>query len=417
MIPKSKSSTPIRDGYRFSDKIMLKRDGLRLSFIAAFFALTLLPLAQMAFHLPSAQPVDENRTLAAPPRPIWQDPFEWAKEADAWFTDHFGFRSLLIRVNAQIDYSLFRTSSRVYIGKDGQLFYRWALDTEKPKVERYLRAHAGEILENIRRLHSAFASRGIRFALSVNLLAEHYFPEKLPASAPHDTGPQQIDSLIAQLDQLLGPDYFDVSPILRATAQKHPIFHKTDFHWNSPSAGEVARVVVNRWASLLGYARPVWAHEIEMRPVRFSGGIARFMPLFFPPEETTLDIHFNYQGPPGVETTLQQGIFEATHRVANRPDLLPTLVMAGDSFSDGYLVAGFWIYFQNMYRVRWGPGMTISRMVESSPDDTRLFFLQFLETNFFALSALADTADITRAVEMIEKRPAAGANVAPPPIR
>ena len=135
------------------------------------------------------------------------------------------------------------------------------------------------------------------------------------------------------------------------------------------------------------------------------------MPLFVAPEETTLDIHFNYQGPAGVQIFPQQGIFEATHRVPNRPDLLPTLVMAGDSFSEGYLVAGFWIYFQNMYRVHWRPGVKISRIIESSPNDTHLFLIQFLETDFFALSALADTADIKRAVDMIEQRPAATANI------
>ena len=162
------------------------------------------------------------------------------KEADAWFTDHFGFRSFLIRANAQFDYSVFHTSSRVHIGKDNQLFYRWVLDIEKPKIEYYLRARAAEIVENVRLLHSALASRGIRFALSINLTADRYLPENLPASAPHYRGPQQIDSLIAQLDKQLGPDYFDVTPILREAALKHPIFHKTDFHWNSPSARWIA---------------------------------------------------------------------------------------------------------------------------------------------------------------------------------
>src|SRR4051794_24173614 len=284
---------------------------LRLSFIATFFVLMLLPLAQMAFQLPSAQPVDENRTLAPPPRPIWHDPFEWVKEADAWFTDHFGFRSFLIRANAQFDYSVFHTSSRVHIGKDNQLFYRWVLDIEKPKIEYYLRAHAAEIVENVRLLHSALASRGIRFALSINLTADRYLPENLPASAPHYRGPQQIDSLIAQLDKQLGPDYFDVTPILREAALKHPIFHKTDFHWNSPSAGEVAKVIVNRWSNLLGYDGPVWTREIERRPVRFSGGIARFMPLFVTPEETTLDIQYNYGPPPDTQSFANKGIFES----------------------------------------------------------------------------------------------------------
>src|SRR5438045_1353117 len=103
---------------------------LRLLFIAVFFALTLLPLAQMGFDLPSAEPVEENRTLAPRPRPNWRDPFEWVKESDAWFSDHFGFRSFLIRTKTQIDYSVFNTSSRIHIGAGNQLFYRSVMDVE-----------------------------------------------------------------------------------------------------------------------------------------------------------------------------------------------------------------------------------------------------------------------------------------------
>src|SRR4051794_24661312 len=104
----------------------------RLSFIIAFFALTLLPLAQMSLGLPSAAPVDENRSLAPAPAAFWGAPFEWVKEADAWFSDRFGYRSFLIRAKTQIDYSVFSTSTRVHIGSDNQLFYRSVMDVEKP---------------------------------------------------------------------------------------------------------------------------------------------------------------------------------------------------------------------------------------------------------------------------------------------
>lgn len=390
---------------------------LRLSFIAGFFVLTLLPLAQMALKLPSARPVDENRTLAPRPRAIWQDPFEWVKQADAWFTDHFGFRSLLIRTKTQIDYSIFRMSSKVYLGADNYLFYRPVLDAEKPAIDRFLKDHAADIAGNVRELHSALASRGIRLGVSINLLADRYLPEKLPASAPRYPEPQRIDSLIAELGKQLGPDFFDPAPILREVARKHPIFHKTDFHWNNPTAGEVAKVIVNRWSSLLGRDAPVWTRAIAMRPVRNSGGIARFWPLFIPRDETTLEIDFNFENPAGAESFTKQGIFESGHRIPDpRPDLLPTCVMVGDSFSDGYLVAGFYIYFQNFYRVRWEAGVSISRVIESLPDDTRLLLIQFTETDIYALNALADKADVKRAVAMIEKHigtPANGSRTSP----
>jgi hypothetical protein len=130
------------------------------------------------------------------------------------------------------------------------------------------------------------------------------------------------------------------------------------------------------------------------------------------PTETTLNIYFNYENPTGVQMLPKHGIFEGGHRIPDpRPDLLPTCVMIGDSFSDGYMVAGFWIYFQNMYRVRWRTGVTISQVVEESPQDTLFFLVQLLETDFPALYAFADTADIKRAVAMIEKRSIVGARI------
>ncbi len=371
----------------------------------------LLPLAQMALDVPIVQPVDENRTLAARPRPIWQDPLEWVKQADAWFNDHFGFRSLLIRMKTQSDYSIFHTSSRVHIGADGYLFYRPVLDVEKPAIDRFLKDHQAEILDNIRALHSALESRGIRLALSINFLADRFLPEKLPASAPRYAGPQRIDDLVAQLDKQLGPDFFDSTPILREVARRHPVFQKTDFHWNIPSAGEVAKVIVNRWSALLGRDNPLWTQEIAMRPVRYSGDIARFMPLLVAPEETTLETVYNLAGPAGAVPFRNEGVFEAGHRLSDpRANLLPTCVMLGDSFSDGYLVAGFWTFFQNFYRVRWLPGLKVSQVIEALPTDTRLFLVQFLETSNQALGALADTADIKRALAMIERRPLPAAN-------
>jgi hypothetical protein len=387
----------------------------RLPFLTAFFVLTLLPLAQMTLNLPSAPPIDERRTLAPTPQAGWRDPFRWVTEADAWFSDHFGFRSALIRTKTQIDYSLFHTSSRIYIGADNQLFYRSVMDVEKPAAERFLKARKSDIVDNVRTLHSALAGRGIRLALSVNLLADRYLPEKLPASAPRYTGPQQIDDLIAQLGKSLGPDFFDLTPTLLEAARKHPIFHKTDFHWNNPAAAAAGKMIVNRWSTLLGRA-PLWTREIAVRSVRFSGGMARFMPLFVTPEETTLDIDWNFSAPAGLQSFSNEGIFESGHRIPDsRPDLLPTLVMLGDSFSDGYLVAGLPIYFQNFYRVRWGAEITISRVIESLPDDTRLLLIQFVETETFVLNALADKADVSRAIALIEKRAPAskgGDNVA-----
>ena len=50
---------------------------------------------------------------------------DFAAGLNAWFDDRVGFRDLFIRAKNQIDYTLFDTSKKVWIGSDGWLFDRY----------------------------------------------------------------------------------------------------------------------------------------------------------------------------------------------------------------------------------------------------------------------------------------------------
>ena len=105
-------------------------------FVIIFFVLILLPLIATVAGVTLVTPVDEKRKLAPPPQWEWPpDSVAFVKQATSWFDDNFGLRSLLIRLKTQIDLSVFRTSDRVHIGSDGQLFYRSVMDIEKLAVE------------------------------------------------------------------------------------------------------------------------------------------------------------------------------------------------------------------------------------------------------------------------------------------
>ena len=62
------------------------------------------------------------------PRLLLQANGNFADGLNAWFDDRVGFRDLFIRTKNQIDYSLFATSRKVYVGKDGWLFDRDPVD-------------------------------------------------------------------------------------------------------------------------------------------------------------------------------------------------------------------------------------------------------------------------------------------------
>ena len=72
-------------------------------------------------------PLEERRALSPLPplRLLLGTNGDFAAGLNAWFDDRVGFRDLFIRAKNQIDYTLFDTSKKVWIGSDGWLFDRY----------------------------------------------------------------------------------------------------------------------------------------------------------------------------------------------------------------------------------------------------------------------------------------------------
>lgn len=373
----------------------------RKIFIAIFGALTLAPAVQMAVRVFPETPVTENRSLSAPPRDLW-NPHKALREANAWFSDHFGLRSFLIRLKTQIDYSIFRTSDRVHLGPNGWLFYRSVLDVEKPAVEQFLTEHEDEVVAGLRELTAALKAKGIQPIVLVNMLADRFYPDEVPSSAMRISAPK-IDGLVRRIGEIDSLLLIETSEILTRTAKLRPIFHKTDFHWNDPAAFPVAEEIVTRAGEF--ESKPnVWKHRLEIEQRRMSGGIASFMPLFFPPRENALFVKANWKFPAGFQQSVNQGLFEYVTHLPPSSDALGPLVLVGDSFSDAMLRSGLHLYFKDMYRARWGHFGSISELMKEIPADTKYFIIQTIEVQLLALRAFADQKDISLAVSALNAR-------------
>ena len=375
-------------------------------FIATFFALCLLPLASAAMRVTIVEPVDENRKLAAAPAWGWPpDLTAVTQQAERWYSDHFALRSLLIRLKAQIDLSVFRTSDRVHIGSDGWLFYRSVMDTEKPSIEALLATREGDVLAGINAFGAELRAKGIELIIVQNLLADRFLQEKLPTSVPRLPSPPRYDHFLEHLAALPDISYLDSRAILRRLQHDRPIFHKTDFHWNDPAAFEVARALVDAISRLEHRTQSVWTHQLEIETKPMSGWIARFMPVFRLPSEAALFVKPTWQHAPGYAPAFNEGAFEYVARVAtpNQALLRPTVVY-GDSFFDGVMRSGFEIYFQTLYRARVKPDIKLSRIAGSLPADTRYLVIQCIEVTSALLLAFADKADLAVATQMIRSR-------------
>src|SRR4051794_37583352 len=114
-----------------------RADRARTAFAGLFIALLLLPTFQMLTGVVPIKALDENRNRAALPPLAFADLLSQFPKLQAWFQDHYGFRDVLIRANAQIDFSLFGVSNRVHVGQDGWLYYRDSISNQLRLEEEF----------------------------------------------------------------------------------------------------------------------------------------------------------------------------------------------------------------------------------------------------------------------------------------
>jgi hypothetical protein len=100
---------------------------LQAVFLTVVVACLVLPSLETLhpFLRTIVEPVDEHRTANSFPSPwlLLRSNGDFADGLNKWFDDRVGFRDLFIRAKNQIDYSIFSTSRKVYVGSNGWLAY------------------------------------------------------------------------------------------------------------------------------------------------------------------------------------------------------------------------------------------------------------------------------------------------------
>ena len=359
-------------------------------FSAGFLLVLWLPIVNMVTGFPKQPTLEENRKPT--PFPIfksWGSISQYTRGSVNWFDDNYGFRDFLIRLKTQVDYSLFGMSTRVHVGSDGWLFYRSVMDVEKPRVEIVLKKDADAVVEGTRRLANTLAARGVKLIIMVAPMKDVYYSESLPKTARRLSAPRQVDLLQDRFRSMKEIVFLDSETILKEVSSRRHVFHKTDFHWNDPAAFEVAKALVNELGQFEGKANPVWAHKLEVEEKSFSGGEAKFMPIFFPPAEIGLFVKSNWIQPPYKYVEKRQP-FDWIYELDEADDdrLLAPIVVLGDSFFDGMMRSGMGLYFKKISQANWNRA-SLNDVLGNLPEGTRYLLLEFIEVSTGSYAGLA----------------------------
>jgi len=238
----------------------------------------------------------ENRTLAAFPRldGSWRSPVRFGTGLSAWFTDHFGFRSTLIRWYGES--RLFglgvSPTAGVVKGLDGWFFYA---DDEaltdfsrqrplsKREVERWARA-AVEARDWLR-------EQGIEYVAMFAPDKHAIYPEAIPATIRPLDGPSRMDQVIDAYRRA-GIRTVDVRSALYAAKPRERLYQQTDTHWNDRGALVAYQELMNAVHAAVPAVRPPLQRD-DFEPIvvdRRGMDLAGMMGLTYVLRETDLQL-------------------------------------------------------------------------------------------------------------------------------
>jgi alginate O-acetyltransferase complex protein AlgJ len=287
--------------------------------LAALFAIAIsLPLAANLAGADGADPAAENRELAAFPHLAgsWASIAALGPQLGAWFDDHFGFRSTLVRWNAESRLFLLGVSPAptVVKGHDGWFFYG-----DDKAIEDYTNAEpmTAEAVANWRaailRASKWLRARGIAYVFTIAPDKHVVYDEEMPSTLSRITGISRTDQLFTALqDTGLA---VDVRRPLEEAKRSERIYQQTDTHWNDRGAFVAYQRIIGAVRARVPTTPPAWTRgnfePVERRVAAMD--LAGMMGLKRVLEETDLVLvprrhrRARVIEPPGAAPTAEEG--------------------------------------------------------------------------------------------------------------
>jgi len=368
-----------------------------LLFLVIFAVCLVVPLVQtlMPIFPNMVAPLEERRQpLPFPsPRLLLQANGNFADGLNAWFDDRVGFRDLFIRTKNQIDYSLFRTSRKVYVGKDGWLFDRDAVDPLGQLTPAQMTAFEQSFVT----LAEMLAHRGIRLVVVGHPDKVRVYPEMAPPNMPLPLPNDNVSKLRQFLASQPSLIFVDAEAILRKEKSRtsEHLFSKTDLHETEAGALSVVMEIIARIAQAEGRPEIHWQEDFKLaHEIWGPGNEGRFLaPLVSITESDSPYFIGRYtvgkEEPDGSwhvpDPKVLDGVDDGRARAFDfefnsRPDLcpqrLPGMVLFGNSFSDPYWTLGLHRYFCASRRAR-NPMSRFKLFYDTIPEGTKYFIFQY----------------------------------------
>ena len=210
----------------------------------------------------------------------------WPKRYEAWYNDHFAYRSELIQLHHRMYVELLGVSPRqdIVIGKQGWLFTN-ASDQEQAALDqvRGLFPFTEEQLREWQRFleecRDWFEDRGVPFYFTVAPSKPSIHPEYLPAGIEVVNSVTRLDQLREWLaetparDGYAGVPLIDLrAPLLEAKERYGSLYRRTDTHWNGLGALVAAGALVEALRPAFPTLPPIEPEQFTIERGEGAGG-------------------------------------------------------------------------------------------------------------------------------------------------
>ncbi len=172
--------------------------------------------------------------------------FEFFREFDTWFSEHFALRAQLVTARSKMLAKVLHTSGDedVILGSEGMLYYT-------PTADDYLHTALlpdtaiKNVAHNIRLIRDYCEGNGTAFIFTFAPDKPTIYPEYMPENYIPAKEANNTERLKAELEGV--NVYCDLVATLQAVKESisEPVYYKTDSHWNAIGALAARNALVN----------------------------------------------------------------------------------------------------------------------------------------------------------------------------
>lgn len=247
------SQTFYPSGFRCAMRLFFRGSEKKTKWKFLFFSILIVIVGfdlLFVFKL-EAPALQENRLLSD--KPAWPTTFkEWQSfpdKVDVYINDNFPPRAHLIGYMNFLRYSLgYSGSSKVFIGKDGWMFYNNGTNMALAAGKQSLDANAlGALLDGFSQRTQYIERNNGKFYMLIAPLKESIFPEYRPFWMPNKIVNTETDDLMLRAKSMGIENIVDPREALISSKNsgKH-IWHKYDTHWTGLGAYEAYAILAQK---------------------------------------------------------------------------------------------------------------------------------------------------------------------------